>query len=506
MSYLSNKDRNLKELIPENIEQFLMTKGYFIEEGIIPGIINPDGIIDFLPTSIDWKKIPRTQAIDILIEKPDKGVRRFSLLHPYIYRLLVKEIVDNIVDIKKRLLRPTGVSVYSIPQMNILENMAQDWKYFYRIDPAAHLQSHPFIVTADISNLYESIYTHAIAWGVHGVEVAKNGINNYDLLGNRLDKLFQNAHDGQTNGIPTGNTISDIAAELVLKNIDEAIGVFVEEHHIVASRYRDDYMFMCKNKNEARAILDKLAIELSKGYGLTINRSKVKFMSTEEYVDSLVIKAAPLQLPEGFSQSSDFIIRGSEVFNYIHELKKIAKNESRMFDAGVKRIVDKLKNEPVVLIGNDFDEWAALILAEVFDAIQRGYSSSGVVYLFLDKVIELSSMKNMLIDLVINEVNNSSNVMREIWTYALLKRHEPGRIDTFMKSRTSPLLLIAAGTLDHMEAFTTRDILPTDIKKAYSGFRAVDINLFDEINEDEMIASILESEYYNSILRSHYDD
>lgn len=506
MSYLSNKDRNLEDLIPENIELFLMSKGYFIEEGIIPGVINPDSMINYIPARVDWKKIPRTQAIDILIEKPDKGVRRFSLLHPYIYRLLVREVVDNCEEIKQRLLRHTGVNVYSIPRMNTSEDMACDWKHFYRIDPAPHLQSHPFIVTADISNLYESIYTHSIAWGVHGVEVAKNGINNFDLLGNRLDKLFQNAHDGQTNGIPTGNTISDIMAELVLKNIDEAIGEFINEHDIIASRYRDDYMFMCKNKNEARAIIDKLAIELSKGYGLTINRSKVRFMTTEEYVDTLVTKTAPIQLPDGFLRGTDFCIRGSEIFNYVHELKKNAKNESRVFDAGVKRIVDRLKNEQVVLVGDDFDEWATLTLAEVFDAIQRGYSSSGVVYLFLDKIIELSSIKDILIDLIVSQVNNSSNVMREIWTYALLKRHDPDRIDAFMKNRTSTLLLIAAGSMDHMDAFTTRDNLPADIKKAYTNFKAVNINLFDEINEEEMIASILESEYYDSILRSHYDD
>lgn len=510
MTYLSNKHRNITEALPENIELYLNTDGYFIEEGIIPGNINPDGMGSIVLPEVNWAartlSIPRTQSIDILLDKPDKGIRRFSLIHPYIYKLLVKEVVDNIATIRDRLLRETSVAVYSIPRMFMKDDITQDWKYFSKIDPAEYLSSHPFIVRADISNFYESVYTHSISWAIHGVEEAKRKGRDYTLLGNRLDKLFQNARDGQTNGIPTGNTISDTAAELVLKDIDEAIGEVVERYDIQALRYRDDYLFMCKNKNDARKILDRLSLELSRSHGFALNQAKLKFYTADEYVSSLVGVQPAIDLPPNVVAKT-CTLRGEELLDYVHQLKIAAlKSSPKSFDAGIKRLIDRLKLADMVIVDDSFSEWVLLLIRELIDAIEVGASSSSVIYLLIDQIIsESGDAKEKSINYVISTAKGSPNVMRKIWVYALLRKYAPDLAGGFASSSDSSLLTMALLENNQASHFVFRDTPSADVVAAITPLSVVHINIFDEIDEEVMIWSILESDYYDGMLRSHYD-
>src|SRR5690606_40387637 len=66
---------------------------------------------------------------------------------------------------------------------------------------------------------YPSVYTHSLAWAIHGKRTIRNGgkgKNRRDMkfVGNRLDKLFQMANDGCTNGLPIGPAVSDIVSEI----------------------------------------------------------------------------------------------------------------------------------------------------------------------------------------------------------------------------------------------------------------------------------------------------
>ena len=77
---------------------------------------------------------------------------------------------------------------------------------------SSHRYTH--LVQADIKSFYPSIYTHSLAWAIHGKRHIRKGNNRHDytLLGNRLDRLFQYSNDQRTNGIPIGPVVSDIVA------------------------------------------------------------------------------------------------------------------------------------------------------------------------------------------------------------------------------------------------------------------------------------------------------
>jgi hypothetical protein len=131
-------------------------------------------------------------------------------------------------------------------------------------DLASVAYRYTHIVKADVKSFYPSIYTHSIAWAIHGKRRIRKGQNfyNYSLVGNRLDKLFQNANDGCTNGIPIGPVVSDLIAELVASGVDRLLSKKIAESDIQCEviRFKDDYRILTKSESDA-----KTTIKLLKG-------------------------------------------------------------------------------------------------------------------------------------------------------------------------------------------------------------------------------------------------
>ena len=134
-----------------------------------------------------------------------------------------------------------------------------------------------YIAKTDIKSFYRSLYTHSIPWAIHGKEIIRmpENFNNYELYGNRLDKLFQNANDGCTNGIPVGPVVSDIAAEIVASAIDIAFTNKANELEIdyEAVRFKDDYRILSKSEYEAKQLVKVLQSALNE-YHLELNDEK----------------------------------------------------------------------------------------------------------------------------------------------------------------------------------------------------------------------------------------
>ena len=143
------------------------------------------------------------------------------------------------------------------------------------ITSIAYKYSH--IVKADIKSFYPSLYTHSIPWAIHGKRFIRKPANlhNFKLLGNRLDRLFQNANDGCTNGIPIGPVVSDIAAEIIASAVDVEFTKGVKEANIDcdAVRFKDDYRILAKSESDAKRIIKILQTSL-KEYNLELSDEK----------------------------------------------------------------------------------------------------------------------------------------------------------------------------------------------------------------------------------------
>lgn len=121
------------------------------------------------------------------------------------------------------------------------------------------------LLHTDVTDCYGSLYTHSIAWALHGLSKAKELKKDKYLIGNKIDSHIQASRYGQTNGIAQGSVLMDFIAEIVLGYVDEQINEEIKEKaKIKILRYRDDYRIFANSDEEAESILkiisDKLRI------------------------------------------------------------------------------------------------------------------------------------------------------------------------------------------------------------------------------------------------------
>lgn len=133
-----------------------------------------------------------------------------------------------------------------------------------------------FVIHTDITDCYGSIYTHSIAWALHGKDTAKENRNDKSLIGNAIDSCIQDMQHRQTNGIPQGSVLMDFIAEMVLGYADVLLTDKLESQKIknyIILRYRDDYRVFVKDSRSGEAIL-KCLTEVLFDLGLKLNSSK----------------------------------------------------------------------------------------------------------------------------------------------------------------------------------------------------------------------------------------
>ncbi|MND73937.1 reverse transcriptase [compost metagenome] len=132
----------------------------------------------------------------------------------------------------------------------------------------------------DISDCFNRIYTHTIAWAVKSKSHAKKNKlqTSFEFS---FDKLIQNANHGETAGILIGPEISRIFAEIILQRVDLEIikkadqaGLKLEADYSIR-RYVDDY-FLYTNNASAQELLKKIIPDALAEYRLALNHSKTQ--------------------------------------------------------------------------------------------------------------------------------------------------------------------------------------------------------------------------------------
>lgn len=215
--------------------------------------------------------------------------RPMSLVHPVLYVSLVDTLTkpDNWGKALKAFegFRVPRIECMSLPvesltkQQNTAEQINWWWQEIEQKSIALALD-YNFMFRTDITDCYPSIYTHSVAWALHGKEIAKANKGNKRMIGNAIDWHLQNMHNGQTNGIPQGSAIMDFIAEMVLGYADvqlnKRISKTVQHYHIL--RYRDDYRIFVNALNDGERILQHLN-EVMIDLGLKLNPAKTGHIS-----------------------------------------------------------------------------------------------------------------------------------------------------------------------------------------------------------------------------------
>lgn len=212
--------------------------------------------------------------------------RPFQLIHPVIYVDLVDLLTEPKAwaEIRSRFAefaKNPKIRCLSIPQESLTKRKdqgAQILHWWQGIEQASIELALDFnhVLHADITDCYASVYTHSIAWAMHGKTTAKAKKHDHSLIGNRIDGRIQDMQHGQTNGIPQGSVLVDLIAELVLGYADLEVSQRLAQANISdfqILRYRDDYRIFANDSQAGEAIL-RILTEVLIGLGLKLNASK----------------------------------------------------------------------------------------------------------------------------------------------------------------------------------------------------------------------------------------
>ncbi len=249
--------------------------------------------------------------------------RPWALVHPVLYAALVDVItIDaNWELIQRRFFKlncEPDIRCSSRPVVGMTSKMRKDleihrwWEGAEQASIELALQ-YSYVVHTDVTNCYQSIYTHSIAWAIHTKEVARANKDDQQLIGNVIDKYLQDMSLGQTNGICQGSILMDLIAECVLAYADEQLasnlkGSYDGKYKIL--RHRDDYRIFVNDPKLGEEILKALS-DVLRALGMSLNSGKTE---TSDDVIGAAIKRDKLawlwrNKPEGDLQKKLLALR-----------------------------------------------------------------------------------------------------------------------------------------------------------------------------------------------------
>lgn len=289
-----------ESLSKSDIYRWLIKYGYFPENYILP----PCFEVSEYPSKpkvffkVKKKYTPkRTECINVHFPKSELTDRTFGIIHPEIHNDIAYHIAKNWKTMLKAIF-PTNsrVTSYSFPlpidaknpgRLSFLRSGRLIYEFIGMVDDDIASMSYRYshIVKADIKNFYPSIYTHSIAWAIHGKGFIRKQTNMYNtkLVGNRLDKLFQNANDGCTNGVPIGPVVSDLIAEIIASAVDVGLSTQLDDAGIECEvvRFKDDYRILVKSESDGKVAIKYLQTAL-KEYNLELSDDKTHISTLPE--------------------------------------------------------------------------------------------------------------------------------------------------------------------------------------------------------------------------------
>ena len=340
----------LKAIDKNKIATWLLEEGYFPEQNILPPSFKVGTfILKNDPYIQDLKDPPRRNLGCVSYPKSFLTSRVYGIQHPHHYHDIVYWLIKDWAAIIDHIFNnDNSIYTYSIPipvnakskgELSPLRSgrLIYEWIEMAERDLVAEAHRFKVLIRTDVTNFYNSVYTHSIAWALHGRDIAFSD-KNFKLIGNKIDRLVQYANDGRTNGIPVGSAVSDLIAEILLAKIDQNVSLKLKEKNIafLGTRFKDDYRILANTEEKAKKILKVLSEELHK-FNLLISENKTKILC----------------LPEGL-----FRHHNREYFPY--SLRKEKRIPFKSFEFTLLKVLDIHKAYPGTSIIEKF-------LSELFD-------------------------------------------------------------------------------------------------------------------------------------------
>lgn len=228
----------------------------------------------------------RTEPIQVKISKPNGANRLISISNPLALVPLDFYIKKNVVEIlseqEDQNEKYYSSSSYSYDANGIIVGYTYDGDIL--MEETEELVQNGFdnkeLIThnicsgkyyhmsIDISNFFNSIYSHSLSWDLKNV--------NNKLIFDNIDVLSRNLNKNETKGILIGPYSSGIISEIILSKIDRLIIEKYKNDDISFVHFCDDYDFFSDSKEKLENDVKNYVGELFSKYGLDLNFSKYK--------------------------------------------------------------------------------------------------------------------------------------------------------------------------------------------------------------------------------------
>ena len=131
-----------------------------------------------------------------------------------------------------------------------------------------------YVVKADISTCFPSIYTHALPWAFVGKEIAKATCMRKKLWYNRIDAACSTLKNGETHGLLIGPFASNLLSEIILTKVDKIL----YDKGYRYTRNIDDFECFVESYEKAQCFLRDLEDALRE-FDLPLNHKKTEIKS-----------------------------------------------------------------------------------------------------------------------------------------------------------------------------------------------------------------------------------
>ena len=239
-------------------------------------------IADKLIAQQDTRKRHGFDQIEYRATRFDNLLRLMHIPHPYPFSRLCKCIHDNwehlkhVCENERSIIKPSihDGRVVIIEEYERIEPgrvIVMDRDHFpdtlmRHLDLSCGAQ---YLVDADVSSCFPSLYTHAIPWALVGHEHAKAHRGPAEWF-NELDTRQRYLKRNETHGVPVGPGTSHLINEVVLSRVDEEL----EKKGYCFFRAIDDYNCYARTRDQAEEFIRDLEKELAE-YLLLLNAKKV---------------------------------------------------------------------------------------------------------------------------------------------------------------------------------------------------------------------------------------
>ncbi len=204
--------------------------------------------------------------------------RALGIPNPMAYQRLCNCLKENWDNIKLHFTEQTKNNSYKISRIHIRKQANTDmlFKMNYKNwktddSPVPDLLiGKRYMVSADISTCFPSMYTHSLCWALVGKEHAKTN-RDESLWFNSLDHRCMELRNGETHGFLIGPHASNLLSEIILTVVDKKLSDNGWEY----IRNIDDYTCYVKSHEEAQRFLTDLAAQL-RAFDLPLNHKKTK--------------------------------------------------------------------------------------------------------------------------------------------------------------------------------------------------------------------------------------